>query len=249
MIFQQLFEPLSHTYTYLIACEETGVAALVDPVVPTMDRDLERLEQLELKLVLTIDTHLHADHITSARHLREKTDCLIAFPGVDNLPCADVQIEDDVALMVGKVAMIPLFTPGHTDDHFCFLMEDRLLTGDCLLIDGCGRTDFQNGDAAQLYTSITERLYKLPDDTLIYPGHDYQGRFVSTIAQEKARNPRVNEAIDEQQFIKIMSELGLPYPNFIDYAVPGNKLCGECPSDLPEKMDQYCAQMTESSQG
>lgn len=249
MIFQQLFEPLSHTYTYLIGCEETGQAALVDPVVPTMDRDRERIAELGLTLTTTIETHVHADHITSALHLREATGCRIAFPGVDNLPCADIQIEEGTPLKIGNVAIDPLFTPGHTDDHFCFLLEDRLLTGDCLLIDGCGRTDFQNGDSSQLYRSITEKLYGLADDTLVYPGHDYQNRFVSTIAQEKARNARIASGVSEQQFIKTMSELKLSYPTFIEYAVPGNRLCGECPSDLPEKLAEYCQQMTESPQG
>ena len=249
MIFQQLFEPLSHTYTYLIACEETGQAALIDPVVPTMDRDLEKLQELGLKLVMTIETHLHADHITSALHLRDSVACKIAFPAVDNLACADIQVEDEIPLQIGSVALQPLFTPGHTDDHFCFLINDRLLTGDCLLIDGCGRTDFQNGNSNQLYHSITDRLYKLPQDTLVYPGHDYEDRFVSTIAQERARNQRISAQTTEEEFVKTMSELKLAYPDFIEFAVPGNRLCGECPSDLPENMAKYCQQMTESPQG
>lgn len=249
MIFEQLFEPLSNTYTYLIGCEETGKAALVDPVVPTIDRDLGRLNELGLQLAVTVETHVHADHITSALHLRQQLGCKIAFPIMDNLPCADLHIDDEVPLQIGAVSLLPLFTPGHTDDHLCFLVDGRLLSGDCLLIDGCGRTDFQNGDPGQLYHSITDKLFTLDENTLVYPGHDYHGRFVSSIAQEKARNPRIAIGTSEQQFVKTMNELNLPYPTFIEYAVAGNKLCGECPSDLPENMEKYCQQMTQSPQG
>jgi len=249
VIFKQLFEPLSSTYTYLIACGETGEAMLVDPVVPTMERDLGALHELGLKLVQTVETHVHADHITSALHLREKTGCRIAFPAVDNLTCADIHVEEGVPVRVGGVELQPIFTPGHTDDHFCYLLGERLLTGDCLLIDGCGRTDFQNGDSGCLYESITDRLFRLPDETLVYPAHDYQQRRVSSIGQERARNPRVGGGKSREEFVKIMLELDLPYPDFIDYAVPGNRLCGECPEDLPERLDEYCAQMTKSPQG
>lgn len=251
VIFHQLLEPLSHTYTYLLACPETAKAILVDPVVPTMDRDLALLVKLNLTLAMTVETHVHADHITSALHLREKTGSKIAFPAVDDLACADVHIADGKLLQIGTLALRPLYTPGHTDDHFSYLIEGagRVLTGDCLLIDGCGRTDFQNGDARLLYKSITEKLFSLADDTLVYPGHDYNGRFVSSIAQEKARNPRIALGKSEAEFVQTMQNLNLPYPNFIDYAVPGNRLCGVCPQDLPEKMSEYCSQMTASPQG
>ncbi len=249
MIFHQLLEPLSHTYSYLIACSETRQAILVDPVVPTMDRDLALVAQLGLTLTMTVETHVHADHITSALHLRERCGSKIAFPAMDNLPCADVHIKDGMPLQLGTLLLLPVYTPGHTDDHFCYLIDGRVLTGDCLLIDGCGRTDFQNGDAKQLYDSITKQLFSLPDDTLVYPGHDYSGRFVSTIAQEKARNPRIATGTSEAQFVKTMQSLDLPYPKFIEFAVPGNKLCGVCPQDLPAKMDEYCQQMTASLQG
>lgn len=249
MIFKQLFEPLSSTYTYLIACEETGEALLVDPVVPTLERDLEALHELGLKLIQTVETHVHADHITSALQLRKKTGCRIAFPAVDNLSCADIHVEEGVPVRVGGVELKPIFTPGHTDDHFCYLLGERLLTGDCLLIDGCGRTDFQNGDSKQLYESITDKLFSLPEDTIVYPAHDYKQRRVSSIGQERERNPRVGAGKSREDFVQIMQELDLPYPNFIDYAVPGNRLCGQCPEDLPEKMEEYCAQMSGSPQG
>ncbi len=249
MLFRQLFEPLSSTYTYLFGCEKTGQALLVDPVVPTMERDLALVEELGLTLKLTVETHVHADHITSALHLREATSCAIAFPGVDELPCADIQVVDREPLRLGSIELLPLFTPGHTDDHFCYLADGRLLSGDCLLIDGCGRTDFQNGDAAILYQTINNTLFSLPDDTLVYPGHDYTGRRVSSIAQERERNPRIGGGKTEQEFVAIMAALELAYPKFIDYAVPGNKLCGKCPDDLPERMEEYCQQMTFSPQG
>jgi len=249
MIFRQLFEPLSSTYSYLFGCEDTGQALLVDPVIPTMDRDLSLLRDLQLELAMTVDTHLHADHITSALHLRQQTGCKIAFPAVDNLPCADIHITDQQPLTLGSIELLPLFTPGHTDDHYSFRVDGKVLTGDCLLIDGCGRTDFQNGDSATLYRTINEILFALPDDTLVYPAHDYQGRHVSSIAQEKARNPRVGGERSEQEFVQLMANLGLPYPKFIDFAVPGNKLCGECPDDLPDKLAEYCEQMTFSPQG
>lgn len=248
MIFRQLFEPLSSTYTYVIACEQTGEALLLDPVVPSLGRDLGVLAELGLRLVKTVETHLHADHITAALYLREQTSCQIGFPGVDELPCADIQVEEGVPIQVGELELQPLFTPGHTDDHFSYLLGDRVFTGDCLLIDGCGRTDFQNGDPAQLYQSITEKLFKLPDETLVYPGHDYNGRHVSSIAQERQRNPRIGGK-DREQFVKIMQELELAYPVFIDYAVPHNRLCGECPSDIPAHLEQYCQQMALSPQG
>ena len=249
MIFRQLFEPISSTYTYLLGCEDTRQAILIDPVVPTMARDLALINDLGLTLSMTAETHVHADHITAALHLREKVACQIAFPAPDNLSCADIQIADRVPLEIGNIRLQPLFTPGHTDDHFCFLLDDKLFTGDCLLIDGCGRTDFQNGDAVQLFRSISEILYTLPNETLVYPGHDYEGRFVSSIGQEKTRNKRITASTSEAEFVHTMANLNLAHPNFIEYAVPGNLLCGECPTDLPEQLEKYCEQMSDSPQG
>jgi glyoxylase-like metal-dependent hydrolase (beta-lactamase superfamily II) len=142
-----------------------------------------------------------------------------------------------------------VFTPGHTDDHFSYVVDGRVLTGDALLIDGCGRTDFQNGDAATLYRSVRERLFALPDDTLVYPAHDYQQRRVSTIAQERSRNPRLGGGRSLAEFVDIMRGLELPYPKFIDHAVPGNRECGVCPPDIAENLRQYCEKMEESPQG
>lgn len=249
MIFRQMYEPVSSTYTYLLGCEDTGQAVLIDPVVNAIDRDLTELSKLGLKLAYTLDTHIHADHITSALQLREKTGSKIAAPAMDCLPCADIGMEEGKPFQLGSLTLDPIHTPGHTDGHFAYRLNDRIFTGDALLIEGCGRTDFQNGDADALYRSVTEKLFALPDDSLVYPAHDYKDRRVSSIAQEKARNPRLGQAKSLEEFREIMNNLNLAYPTFIDYAVPGNRQCGVCPSDLPEKLQEYCRQMAESPQG
>lgn len=249
MIFRQLFEPLSSTYTYLLGCEETGQAVLVDPVIVSMARDLAEISRLGLTLAYTVDTHIHADHITAAREMKNRVGSKIAAPAFDRLPCADVGIEEGVPFQVGSMALLPLHTPGHTAGHFAYLSGERLFTGDALLIEGCGRTDFQNGDADALYKSVHEKLFSLPDDTLVYPAHDYKDRRVSSIAQEKKRNPRLGQEHTLEQFRRIMASLNLPYPAFIEYAVPGNLQCGVCPDHLPENLEKYCRQMTKSPQG
>ena len=249
MLFRQLFEPLSSTYTYLVGCEETRDAVLIDPVYPAWERDLDVIKSLGYRLAWTLETHVHADHITAALQLRKEAGSRIAFPAASRVPCADLAIEENRPFQAGSVVITPLYTPGHTDDHFAYLLGDRVLTGDALLIDGCGRTDFQNGDAETLYRSVTEKLFTLPDDCLVYPAHDYHDRRVSSIAQEKNRNARLGHGKSMQEFRKIMDGLDLPYPKFIDYAVPGNRECGVCPSHLPDKVQEYCQQMTQSPQG
>ena len=249
MIFRQLFEPVSSTYTYLLGCEVTGQAVLIDPVVNAMDRDLEAIASLGLRLACTIDTHIHADHVTGALGLKRRTGSAIAAPAIDRLPCVDLPIEEGRPLRFGSIALEGLHTPGHTDGHFAYRMDDRVFTGDALLIDGCGRTDFQNGDAATLHRSVTDRLFTLAEETLVYPGHDYQGRRVSSIGQEKARNPRLGGGRTVEEFVRTMAALDLPYPRFIDYAVPGNRQCGVCPDELPEALKRYCEQMAPSPQG
>lgn len=249
MIFRQLYEPLSSTYTYLLGCEETGQAVLIDPVIAAMDRDLTEVKRLGLKLAYTVDTHIHADHITAALEMKRAVGSKIAAPAYDRLPCTDVGIEEGKPFQIGGITLQPLHTPGHTDGHFAYLFNDRVFTGDALLIEGCGRTDFQNGDADALYKSVREKLFSLPDEVLVYPAHDYKDRFVSSIAQEKKRNPRLGEEKTIEEFRGIMANLNLPYPKFIDYAVPGNQQCGVCPQDLPGNLEKYCQQMTESPQG
>lgn len=249
MIFKQLFEPISSTYTYLLGCRETGQAVLIDPVLPAWQRDLEELNRLGLKLAFTLDSHIHADHITSARKLKMETGSRIAHPAIDNLACADTPMEEGGRFELGEIRIDPLFTPGHTDGHHAYRVGDRVFTGDALLIDGCGRTDFQNGDALTLYRSVHDKLFALPEDTLVYPGHDYKGRRVSSIGQEKTRNPRLGGDMPLEEFVKIMAELNLDYPKFIDHAVPGNRECGKCPDGVPDDLNQYCEQIGQSIQG
>lgn len=249
MIFRQLFEPLSSTYTYLLGCKETGQAVLVDPVIASMERDLAELDKLGLTLAFSLDTHIHADHITAALDLKKKVASKIAAPAFDQLSCTDIGIEEGKPFRIGSITLHPLHTPGHTDGHFAYLCGDRVFTGDALLIEGCGRTDFQNGNADDLYKSVKEKLFSLPDDCLVYPAHDYQHRRVSSIAQEKKRNPRLGENRTLEEFKEIMANLNLPYPKFIDYAIPGNRQCGVCPPHVPENLEKYCRQMTESPQG
>lgn len=249
MMMRQLFEPVSSTYTYLLACEDTGLAVLIDPVMPAWQRDLAIINSLDLQLLMTVDTHIHADHITSARKLRDEVGSKIAHPAFDNLDCADLKLEEGTPLQIGSMTLAPLHTPGHTDGHHSYQLNDRIFTGDALLIDGCGRTDFQNGNADDLYHSVRKKLFALPDEILVYPGHDYQGRWVSSVAQEKQRNPRLGGNKTLSEFVEIMNNLNLAYPKFIDMAVPGNRQCGVCPPNVPEDLSQYCDEMEHSRQG
>ncbi len=244
MIFRQLHEADSSSYTYLLACEQTRKAALIDPVLDTLERDLEVLARLELQLSYSIETHMHADHLTSALALRERAGCEIVYPGVETPPCADVGAREGQPLHLGEIELHPLHTPGHTSHSFCYRVDDGthqlVFTGDTLLIEGCGRTDFQSGDPVALYRSIHDKLFTLPDETLVYPGHDYDGRFVSSIAQEKARNPRLGKGMSLEGFVELMNGMDLPYPRRIDFAVPGNAACGVCPPNVPEEFRAPC---------
>jgi glyoxylase-like metal-dependent hydrolase (beta-lactamase superfamily II) len=249
VIFRQLFDPLSSTYTYLLGCEETGQALLIDPVIRSVERDLAEAQRLGLTLIYSVETHIHADHITAALELKKQAGSKIAGPAFDRLPCTDFGIEEGKLLEIGSVTLQPLYTPGHTDGHFSYLCGDRVFTGDALLIEGCGRTDFQNGDATALFRSVQEKLFSLPDDCLVYPAHDYNDRRVSSIAQEKKRNPRLGNNRTLEEFREMMSTLDLPPPKFIDYALPGNRQCGVCPDTLPGNLQDYCLHITESPQG
>jgi glyoxylase-like metal-dependent hydrolase (beta-lactamase superfamily II) len=224
MLFRQLFDAESSTYTYLLADPVHGVAGLIDPVREQVDRDLALLRDLGLRLTHVIDTHVHADHVTGAGLLRERTGAR-TYASAAGAPCIDVQIADGEVIEVGDIAITALATPGHTDDSMSFVIPGAVLTGDCLLIRSCGRSDFQNGNAAQLYDSITRVLFALPDDTVVYPGHDYQGMTCSTIGEEKRANPRIaGKTCDE--FIALMGNLKLAPPRRLAEAVPANRACG-----------------------
>ncbi len=231
MLFRQLFEPQSSAYTYLIGCEQSADAVLIDPVLETVDRDLQLLSELGLALKYTIETHLHADHVTGASHLRKHTGCRCAAPEKSGAAHVDVPVREGEPIRIGGLELQPLYTPGHTDDHFSYFLDSggaaRVFTGDALLIDGCGRTDFQNGDAATLYRSVHGKLFSLPAETLVYPGHDYQQRHVSSIGQERDRNPRLGGGRSLDEFVAIMGGLNLPRPKKMDIAVPANRECGQ----------------------
>ncbi|MBF0265816.1 MAG: MBL fold metallo-hydrolase [Gammaproteobacteria bacterium] len=245
MIFKQLFETDSSTFTYLIADRNSGKAVLIDPVRETVERDLQLLKDLELTLIATIETHVHADHLTGAHSLKAQTGCKIAYPAMIKSSCIDIGIKEGEPFEIGQIKLNPLYTPGHTDHHHAYLIETPaqklIFTGDALLIEACGRTDFQSGSAEALYNSIHNKIFSLPDETLVYPGHDYEGRFITTVAQEKVRNPRLGGGKRKQEFIDIMNGLDLPYPRKIDFAVPGNEQCGICPDSAPEEMKGLCS--------
>jgi glyoxylase-like metal-dependent hydrolase (beta-lactamase superfamily II) len=224
MIFRQLFDAESSTYTYLLADEATREAALIDAVREQIPRDLAVLRELSLKLAYVFDTHVHADHITAAGALRAQTGAR-TVAGRKGASCADVQVGSGDVVRVGSIAISVLETPGHTDDSVTYRVDGRLFTGDALMIRAAGRTDFQNGNAGQLYDSLTRVLFALPDETQVHPAHDYKGLTVSTIGEEKRWNARV-AGRNREEFIKLMNGLNLPKPKKIDVAVPANRSCG-----------------------
>jgi sulfur dioxygenase len=225
-VFHQLFEPESSTYTYIIADRNTKEAAIIDPVLETVDRDLKLIDELGLRLVYVLDTHIHADHITGAGEIRKRTDAKTAVSRRANVDCVDIALEDGQELTLGNKKIKVIATPGHTDTCLTFGFEGMIFTGDALLIRGCGRTDFQQGSADDLYDSVHEKLFQLPDDTVVYPGHDYRGLTSTTIGLEKAHNPRLGLKNSREEFKKIMSELKLANPKKIHEAVPANLACG-----------------------
>ena len=227
LLFRQFFDPESSTYTYLIADSQTKEAVLVDTVLEQVDRDLQVLDDLGLSLGYCLETHIHADHITGAGKLRQQKGCRVLVPKNATARSADRSGSDRETLVLGGVRIEAIATPGHTHSHLAYLINNtHLLTGDALLIRGCGRTDLQSGDAGTLYDAVTQRLFTLPDETLVYPAHDYKGRTVSTIGEEKRLNPRFSDR-SREQFITIMSHLGLSYPKKMNEAVPANEYCGD----------------------
>ncbi|WP_413201183.1 MBL fold metallo-hydrolase [Nostoc piscinale] len=226
MLFRQLFDVETSTYTYLIADLGTKTAILVDPVLEQVERDRQLLQELGLTLKYCLETHIHADHITGTAKLREITGCLGIVPENAQAGCADRFMKDDEVIELGSVTVEAIATLGHTDSHNAYLVNGtHLLTGDSLFIRGCGRTDFQSGNAGIMYDAVTQKLFTLPDETLVYPGHDYRGHTVSTIGEEKQLNPRF-AGRNREEFIQLMANLNLPNPKKIMEAVPANQRCG-----------------------
>ncbi len=227
MIFRQLFDKESSTFTYLFGDEATRKAALVDPVVENVERDLRLVSELGLELFIILDTHVHADHVTAAGTLRDRTGARTHFSASGGPACADVLLHDGDVVRVGELEVRALATPGHTDSCMSYAIGDRVFTGDTLLVRGCGRTDFQEGDSATLWRSVQEKLFVLPDATYVYPAHDYRGQTCSTIGEEKKWNPRLGGSATMESFVDLMSKLHLPPPAKINEAVPANKACGK----------------------
>ncbi len=225
MIFRQLFDSVSGTYSYLIASRHGAEALIIDPVLEKVDRYLQLFEELDLRLVKAVDTHLHADHITGLGALRDHTACTTVMGEHTKADVVSMRVSDGDQISIEGLKLGVIYTPGHTDDSYSFTMDDRVFTGDTLLIRGTGRTDFQNGCSRAQYSSIFDRLLKLPDPTLVYPAHDYKGDTVSTIGEERRFNPRLQvNSVDE--YIELMANLDLPDPKLMDVAVPANMRVG-----------------------
>ncbi|MEM7251365.1 MAG: MBL fold metallo-hydrolase [Pseudomonadota bacterium] len=229
MIFRQLFDSTSSTYTYLLASRPGGEALLIDPVVDKVEHYLRVLKELDLNLVKAIDTHIHADHVSALPELRGTTRCVTVMGEQSTADVVGMRVRDGEIVTIEGIKVEVIYTPGHTDDSYCFLCDERVFTGDTLLIRGTGRTDFQNGDAAAQYESITDRLFRLPEWTFVYPGHDYKGDTVSTIGEERAFNPRL-QVSSRAEYVELMGNLNLAYPAMMDVAVPANRQMG---------LDQY----------
>lgn len=225
MILRQMFEPVSCTYTYLVASRQGGEALLIDPVFEKAEQYLQLLGELDLKLLKVIDTHVHADHITAMGALRDQTNCITVMGEQSPVDIVSMRVSDGEYVHLEGVKLQAIHTPGHTSDSYCFLYEKCIFTGDTLLIRGTGRTDFQNGDAGQQYDSIFGKLLTLPEDTIVLPGHDYRGQTASTIGEEKAHNPRLRVR-SKQDYIALMDNLNLPNPKMMDVAVPENMKMG-----------------------
>jgi len=225
MIFRQLFDSTSGTYTYLLASRRGGEALIIDPVLDRVDRYLQLVRELDLRLVKAVDTHLHADHVTGLGALRDRTHCITVMGEQTQADVVSMRVAEGDHVTIEGLRLKVQYTPGHTDDSYSFLLPDRVFTGDTLLIRGTGRTDFQNGDPRAQYDSIFNKLMKLPEETLVYPAHDYKGDTVSTIGEEQSFNPRLRvKSVDE--YVDLMNNLNLPNPKMMDVAVPANMRVG-----------------------
>src|SRR5438046_6412545 len=234
MIFRQLFDSVSGTYSYLIASRRGGEALILDPVLEKVDRYLQLMRELDVRLVKAVDTHLHADHMTGLGALRDRTHCITVMGEQSSVDVVSMRLGDGDKLQIEGVSMDVMYTPGHTDDSYSFMMQDRVFTGDTLMIRGTGRTDFQNGDPRAQYESLFGRLLKLPESTLVYPAHDYKGDTVSTIGEEKAFNPRL-QVKSVEQYVDLMNNLKLPNPKMMDVAVPANRKVGLAQEEIARR--------------
>lgn len=225
MIFRQFFDTESSTYTYLMADPQSEEAIIIDPVLEKVPQYLQQVKELDIQLMMAVDTHLHADHITGGGHLRDSSKCMYMMGEQTRAQCLSQRFKDGDKLKLGKLSITALYTPGHTDDSYSFVVNDRVFTGDTLLIRGTGRTDFQNGDAGAQYDSLFNRLLTLPGETLVYPAHDYEGRTCSSISEEIQFNPRL-QVKSREQYIEQMDALDLSRPQKMDIAVPANMTCG-----------------------
>jgi len=221
MVFEQLFDTKSSTYTYILSSGKGREALIIDPVIDNTDQYLHLLEKLELKLVKVIDTHIHADHITGLNELNKRTNCTKIMGDNSKSEVVDLRVKEDDNIEIDNINLKVIYTPGHTDCSYSFLMKDRIFTGDTLLINGTGRTDFQNGDPYQSYDSIFNKILKLPNNTLVYPAHDYNGKKSSTIQNERENNPRL-QVSSANEYADIMNNLNLSNPKMMDIAVPAN---------------------------
>ena len=239
LIFRQLFDPESSTYTYLLADSEAREAVIIDPVYEQVRRDAALLDELNLALQLSLETHVHADHVTGAWSLKQRTGCRNAVSAASGAECADRLLEHGEKIHFGKHHLEARATPGHTNGCMTFVLDDssKAFTGDCLLIRGCGRTDFQEGDPRVMYRSVHEQIFTLPDDCLLYPAHDYRGLTVTSVAEERRYNPRLGGDLNENDFVGYMNNLGLAHPKKLDIAVPANLNCGR-PGDDTASADE-----------
>jgi glyoxylase-like metal-dependent hydrolase (beta-lactamase superfamily II)/rhodanese-related sulfurtransferase len=234
MIFRQLFDSVSGTYTYLLASRRGGEALIIDPVLEKVDRYLTLIRELDLRLVKAVDTHLHADHITGLGALRDHARCITVMGEQSSVDVVSMRLSDGDMMRIEGLELEAIYTPGHTDDSYCFRMADRVFTGDTLLIRGTGRTDFQNGCARAQYESIFNRLLRLPDDTMVFPAHDYKGDTVSTIGEEKRCNPRLQVA-SVDAYVALMNGLNLSNPKMMDVAVPANMRQGLSQAEIVQQ--------------
>src|SRR3954447_16802632 len=234
MIFRQMFDQTSGTYTYLLASRPGGEALIIDPVLEKVDRYVQLIRELEVRLAKAVDTHLHADHVTGLGALRDRTQCITVMGEQTRADVVSMRVSDGDTIHIEGLSLQALYTPGHTDDSYSFVMPGVAFTGDTLLIRGTGRTDFQNGDPRAQYESLFGKLLRLPDETFVYPAHDYKGDTVSTIGEEKAFNPRLQvRSVDE--YVDLMSNLHLPNPKMMDVAVPANMHIGMVQEEIARR--------------